>query len=108
MKVSDKRKLKARLANDCAAVRRGAAVFRALDLPENAYTRQPCVHLCGDSRINIENHIGVLEVGETIIRLYTELGILRIEGMGLEIRGADGANVLIDGNIRALCYETRE
>lgn len=108
MNVKEIRKKRAREAASCDAVRRGGEVYRALDLPEKAYSRFPCAEIAGDSQIYVENHCGVLEVGCEKVRLYTELGIMRIEGSGLNIRNADKKSVLIDGRIDAVYYENRE
>ena len=82
--------------------------MRAMDLPEGTAPRFPCFRLLGDAHLEVENHKGVLEFGDSLVRLYTEIGILRVTGERLEIRNADRESVLIDGVIASVEYEKRE
>ena len=47
----------------------------------------------------------VLEFTQNCIRLYSKLGILRIEGRNMDIRLADCESVIIYGEICGLFYE---
>ncbi len=75
------------------------------DVHESAAEGFPCIELYADSRAYVENHIGVIEFGESIVRLKTALGILRFEGAGLRIRNAEPKCMLIDGQIASITFE---
>lgn len=92
-------------ARKAEAARRNGEALRALALPEVQSIKYPCVTLLADRHLEVENHLGVLEIGCDTVRLKTALGILRIEGEALEIRRAEMLSVLIDGKIRSICYE---
>ena len=87
------------------SARRRGAFLRAVDLPEALERRIPTVRLIGDGRIQTENCSGVLELGSERIRLYTGLGILRIEGRDLRILAACGGEIEIEGRIFGMEYE---
>ena len=89
------------------SARRRGELLRSFSLPESTSGSFPCVKLIGDAHIEIENHKGILELTQNLIRLHTVLGILRISGSGLEIRNADRECLLIDGCICGVVYEKR-
>lgn len=79
--------------------------LRGISLPETASIKYPCVQLLANRHAEVENYQSVLEIGDTAVRLITQVGILRIEGSDLMIRNAEALCVLIDGNIRSIVYE---
>ena len=85
--------------------RLGGEAMRAAHLPETTAGGFPRVTLLADLHAEIENHMGVLELAERVIRLKTAIGILRIEGERLEIRSAERESMLIDGKIVSVCFE---
>ena len=101
----DRRQRKAPAEKQRRTVRRRGAFLRAVDLPEALERRLPLVRLCGDARMEVENCSGVLELGGERIRLYTGLGILRIEGKNLRILAAFGGEIQVEGCISGLEYE---
>ena len=66
---------------------------------------KPCIRWWGGELMEVENHCGVLEFTQNCIRLYSKLGILRIEGRNMDIRLADCESVIIYGEICGLFYE---
>ena len=92
-------------AKAAASARRGGEAFRAAALPEAQAPRYPCITLLADMHIEIENHCGVLEIGDDTVRIKTALGVLRIAGKALKIRCAESSSMLIDGCIDSVCYE---
>lgn len=86
-------------------LRKSAKLWRALDLSEKASLDLPCIEICADNRLSVENYKGVLELNGDLIRLYTGLGILRIEGRDMSVRNADMQSILIDGRITLVEYE---
>lgn len=92
-------------AKTAALARRGGEAFRAVSLPEAQSPRYPCVTLLADMHVEIENHCGVLEIGDNTVRIKTALGVLRVAGKALKIRCAESSSMLIDGCIDSVCYE---
>ena len=66
---------------------------------------KPCIRWWSGELMEVENHCGVLEFTQNCIRLYSKLGILRIEGRNMDIRLADCESVIIYGEICGLFYE---
>ncbi|GEM_PF-262835 len=87
------------------AARRRGELMRIADLPETSAASVPCLRLAGDEVLEIENYRGVLELTDSVIRLYTGLGILRITGKCLMIRNADGDKLLAEGRICSILFE---
>lgn len=85
--------------------RRRGQLLRLVDLPETTSSSVPCLRLRGDALLEIENYSGVLELTDCLIRLYTGLGILRIEGKCMLIRRADGEKLLVEGRIGSILFE---
>lgn len=65
-----------------------------------------CIRWWGKELLEVENHGGVLEFTDKCIRLYSKLGIIRIEGKGIDIRLADSESVIINGLIESISYES--
>lgn len=80
-------------------------LMRLTRLPESTAKAFPCAALLADAHLELENHLGILEFGEKLIRIHTAIGIFRVEGEGLEIRNAEQSKLLIDGKIRSIGYE---
>lgn len=66
---------------------------------------QTCVRWWGKELLEVENHGGVLEFTDECIRLYSKMGIIRIEGRTLDIRLADSESIIINGIIESISYE---
>ena len=55
--------------------------------------------LCGNTRAMVENHTGILEFGDGLIRLKTRGGVLRFEGSGLTLTEVRPGALCIRGAI---------
>ena len=86
--------------------RRRGAIMRLSGLPESTASDFPCVSLLADKHLELENHLGILEFGERLIRIHTAIGIFRVEGDSLEIRNAERSSLLIEGIIQSISYES--
>lgn len=58
--------------------------------------------------MEVENYCGVLEYGTDYIRLYSSIGIIRIEGKNLNICLADHESIIINGEISGIFYENQQ
>ncbi len=79
--------------------------MRKAELPADIVPSYPCMMIEGDAHILVKNAEGILELKTTVIRLYTGLGILRIEGERLGIRCMGLEKTQIDGCINAVIFE---
>ncbi len=80
-------------------------LLRALDLPEESDARVPKFTMLGASDLMVENHSGILQYNEELVRLMTPEGVVRITGRGLELTEFGGERVYLRGKILGWAYE---
>lgn len=69
------------------------------DLLDENVIREPILELCGNSRVLIENHCGVIEYGPQQIRVKIRQGDFTVRGTGLRLCRMCGEKLLIRGRI---------
>jgi len=72
------------------------------DLPADVVLDLPRYMLVGNSSLLIENHEGILEYHETLIRIATKDGTVSVVGQGLELEQISTEEIMISGHISAL------
>ena len=80
-------------------------VAQELDVPLDAMTLLPRIECIGDRELTVEGHRGILEYGETYIRLSGGSIVLNIQGQGLELTGMTPTRARVSGAIKKLCFE---
>ena len=74
---------------------------RALDLPPDV-AGLPRIELLGDREICVECHKGILSYSREEIHISGGRMIIRVIGCGLELRGMNGTELRITGQIRSI------
>lgn len=74
---------------------------RALDLPPDV-AGLPRIELLGDREVRVEYHKGILAYGQEEIHISGGKIIIRVLGSGLELRGMNGTELCITGQIRTV------
>ena len=64
--------------------------------------KRSLIELVGKQRVLVENHLGIIEYGETKITLCVDFGYLSIEGKMLQIVRMTDENLVITGLIDVL------
>lgn len=82
--------------------RRVAASFLAEDFADGC----PRIEIMGDRRVLIENHKGILEYGDTLMRINCGKMIVRIVGTELELRALSLSELAVTGKIASVEYVT--
>lgn len=82
-------------------------LLRALDLPEETDSRVPKITMLGTGDLLVENHTGILQYGDSIVRLMTPEGVVRILGEALELTEFGMQRVYLKGRILGWMYEER-
>lgn len=82
-------------------------LLRALDLPEESDSRVPKFTMLGASDLLVENHSGILQYNDALVRLMTPEGVVRIIGRDLELTEFGGERVYLRGKILGWAYEER-
>lgn len=86
-------------------IRLGKRIAEALDLPDEAVSGQPKLTLHGREILLIENHKGIFECGECVVRLHTACGILRITGSALTLLELSAERLYVAGALCSVEYE---
>lgn len=73
-------------------------------IPEDVLMGWPKVVLYGAQRLIVEQHRGILAYEEKAVRLRTSLGILTVEGEGLQIIHYGPMDAVITGKISRVFY----
>ena len=64
--------------------------------------RLPRVELTGDRRLVLENHRGVTEYGETLVRIACGGSEVRVTGTGLRLSALSLTEAVIEGKIHSV------
>lgn len=75
-----------------------------LDLPQDVIFDLPRITMIGNMQLYIENHRGVLQFSDEVLRLALSKGQLQIHGKQLVIRAILTKEVFIEGLIHELKY----
>ncbi|MBQ4347465.1 MAG: sporulation protein YqfC [Firmicutes bacterium] len=72
---------------------------RSLELPTEAVLNLPLVTLTGFTELCIENHRGIIEYTDSVLRVNTAQGALRIEGRALILHSLTSEALTVTGRI---------
>ena len=72
------------------------------DLPDVTLPGQPLVEIAGESRVLIENHLGVTQYGCECIRVKVKFGQVCVSGSRLELARMIKGQLVISGRIDAV------
>jgi sporulation protein YqfC len=78
------------------------SVTAALGLSSDLLSDGPRIALSGDAELMIENHKGVLEYEETLLRLNCADFIVSISGQNLSLAGVTESEALVRGKIQKI------
>lgn len=71
----------------------------SLDLPKDVILNIPNIKITGNTEIMIENHRGILEYSNEILRMNSGLGVIKIVGSNLQIKEVSQEDIQIQGLI---------
>lgn len=74
---------------------------QALDLPPDV-AALPRIEVVGDCQVRVEYHKGILSYGRDEIHVSGGAMIIRILGSQLELRGMNGTELCVTGQIRSV------
>lgn len=77
-----------------------------LEIPIELSTNTPKVTVVGFEKILIENYKGILEYQEYFVRLSTYIGIININGFGLNLEEMTKDDLLVTGKIDRIDFES--
>ena len=71
-------------------------------LAEDLAGGQPRLELTGGSRLLIEDHRGILEYTDSVLRVALRRGTLRVSGEGLQLTALTLRELAVSGRIRSI------
>lgn len=74
----------------------------AVGLPDEPVPGMPLVEIMDQSRVLIENHKGVTEYGQTLIRVKVKFGAICVCGQQLELAKMTKGQLVISGKIESI------
>lgn len=80
--------------------------FPALEWLDEASGQLPRILLAGGRRAMIENHTGIIEFTDTLVRLMTRQGVLTIIGEGLLLSEVRPDALTVRGNMTEILLPT--
>lgn len=79
-----------------------------MEISQETLPRLPLVEICGERRVLIENHRGVLSYGSSQIRVCVSYGAVVVQGCGLELAQMTRERLVICGRIDGVNLIRRE
>ena len=73
-----------------------------LELPKELILDLPKLTIVGNGDMMIENYKGIIEYGSARIRVNTGLGVVKITGIGLQIKEITSEDIILSGKIHSL------
>ena len=77
-------------------------VTEATDIPKDVLLGTSILSVTGFSEISLENHIGIIEYSDTIIRIRTKSGQIRISGKKLQVDLYTNDEIKLNGTIDSI------
>lgn len=78
------------------------SITDALELPLDIALDLPKIILIGNIKLNITNHKGIIEYTNSLIRINSKIGMIKIIGESLEIKNVLIEEISINGYIEKI------
>lgn len=78
---------------------------KILELPQEVYSNVPKIIITGFDEIIVENFKGILEYEEFFVRINTHIGVININGYGLNLENMTDDDIKVKGKIESLDIE---
>lgn len=80
-------------------------IDKMLELPKEVCSNVPKIIITGFDEIIIENFKGILEYEEFFVRISTYIGVININGYGLNLENMTDDDIKVNGKIESLDIE---
>ena len=77
----------------------------AVGIPPEVCDRLPVITVTGGRYASVEHHNGVLQLSRQCVRLYSDAGIIRIEGKDLSVSSMDNELIRLSGAVTSVKFE---
>lgn len=69
--------------------------------------KMPLVEICGQKRVLIENHLGIVDYSAQQVSIKVSFGLIDIQGNDLKITRICREKLIIAGDVEAVCIQRR-
>ena len=80
----------------------GEKIADALELPREVAAGTLRITVWADREAEVVNHKGIIEYGDSIIRLNSAGGVLSLYGEGMDIKSITDEDISVTGKIRKI------
>lgn len=80
-------------------------IDRILEIPKEVCSDIPKLTITGFDELIIENFKGILEYEEFYVRINTHIGIININGFGLNLENMTNDDIKVKGKIESIDIE---
>lgn len=80
-------------------------ISKILEIPQEVCTNMPKIIITGFDEMIIENFKGILEYEEFFVRINTHIGIININGFGLNLENMTNDDIKVSGKIESIDVE---
>ncbi|MPN12535.1 hypothetical protein SDC9_159853 [bioreactor metagenome] len=77
-----------------------------LEIPQDIILDLPRITMLGNKQILIENHKGIIEYTPSLVRVKVSQGELIINGLNLSLSNLQVEQILVEGTVRDVAYDT--
>ena len=77
-------------------------MLSAMDLPKDVVQHAPVLTILGRNELSIENYRGIIEYTDSLIRVQTRTGQIRIQGRQLQIQYYTNDEMKVTGVLSSL------
>ncbi len=77
-------------------------ISEVFELPKDIVLDLPKIIMIGNLELHVSNHKGIIEYTNEILRINSNIGIIRIEGVNLELKTILSEEIIVTGNIEKI------
>ncbi|QQY80472.1 sporulation protein YqfC [Keratinibaculum paraultunense] len=77
-------------------------ISEVFELPKDIVLDLPKIIMVGNLELHVSNHKGIIEYTDEILRINSSIGIIKIEGLNLELKTILSEEIIVTGNIEKI------
>ena len=82
------------------------ALAGLLEIPQDIVLDLPRITMLGNKQLLVENHKGIIEYSPVVVRTKLNQGELIVKGQALTLGSLQSEQILIEGTVHEVIYET--
>lgn len=75
------------------------------ELPKDVVMGMPVLTMTGQQELCIENYRGMIEYTDSVVRIQTKAGLIKVTGKGLQVAYYTNDEMMIYGQITGIEYQ---